>query len=782
MLDRSQGDSLFRSFLETVPHIVWFCNTKAELEFVSGHWQAYTGLPADETGLGQGYQRVMHPDDFGPTLQAVKKAAELRIPLSVRHRLRRADGVYRWNHAKGNPVFNDRGELRGWVGTSTDIDDEMRAQQLLVEANQRVDSARREAEANARQLRHITDAQPFMIAYVDREYRYRFVNKASETWFGLSASKMVGFRVADVIGEGNFQKRKAEFDRAFAGEALTVERPLALSGRERFLRVSLIPDRAANGSINGVFVTLVDITEAKETERTIRESEARFRSLADAMPQIVWTATPKGQINYINQRFYEYTGLTAEEAANGGWSKAFHEGDLEIALRTWHDAIKTGRTSDTEFRIRRGTDGMYRWHLARAVPIRDKDGTIVKWYGTNTDIHDVKLMSESLKAAQQAAEAASAAKSTFLANMSHEIRTPMTAVLGFTEILKDPSVSTIERQDAIARIESSGRALLKVIDDILDISKLESGKFSIQKIRFSPREVCEDVVAILRMAAEQKSVVLKCKVEDSVPQWARGDPGRIRQVLLNLVGNAVKFTSVGEIELLARAEQSRILAFDVCDTGIGISADDRAKLFQPFAQADVSITRKFGGTGLGLLLSLRLAEQMGGRLELVRSVLGEGSRFRFRLDAAPFETAASVREANATGVTAAPGRETSLDGLRVLLAEDVADNQMLMRRYLARTGVQLQIVPNGEEAVDLALKDPPDLVLMDIQMPKLDGIQATKRLRAAGFKAPILALTAHAMAEEVTRSFNAGCNAHLIKPITKSVLIDAIREHAKRQA
>ena len=278
------------------------------------------------------------------------------------------------------------------------------------------------------------------------------------------------------------------------------------------------------------------------------------------------------------------------------------------------------------------------------IPVIRENGRVESITTTAFDITERIEQAQELLAAKASAESANLSKTTFLANMSHEIRTPMTAVLGFAELLKEPHLPEDQRDDAISRIQRSGQTLLKLIDDILDISKVESGKFSTEKLRFSPREVVAEVTALLRLQAEQKGLALQANIDSSVPPIAFSDPTIVRQILTNLIGNGIKFTCKGLVHVHVSAEKDhssdkQFLIFDVFDTGIGIAQSDQAKLYQPFVQADESINRQFGGTGLGLILSKRLAQQLGGDLLLVKSTQQAGSQFQARLEAGPFEGA-----------------------------------------------------------------------------------------------------------------------------------------------
>ena len=544
-------------------------------------------------------------------------------------------------------------------------------------------------------------------------------------------------------------------------------------GTRFFATGAMNPVLMHDGTLMGYIKVLRDATEIMKTEQSLRESELRFRELANGLPVIVWTARPDGFVDWYNDWWQRYLATPDRTTWDDPENLVMHPDDIEKTKEVWYKIVQAGEEFIFEQRFRRGCDGQYRWHAVRGAPIRNAEGQITKYVGANTDIHEQKVLEEELKESRLAAEAASQTKSSFLANMSHEIRTPMTAVLGFTEVLRDPDLTEEEKRDAIDRIDTSGRSLLRIIDDVLDISKIEAGKLAIHKSRYSPLAMASDVVSMLRLSAEQKGVQLRIKSVGEIPSSVHCDPARFRQILMNLVGNAVKFTSNGEVTITFRSEGSSTLIVQVRDTGIGIAESDQSKLFQPFAQADESISRKFGGTGLGLLLSRRLAEQLGGSLELVESHPGRGSCFEVKVYGAPFEYGESNHEKPVSRTTDFI-ENLPLEGVSVLLAEDVADNQVLMKRYLVSAGAEVHLVSDGAQAMKEATGRKFDLILMDIQMPKVDGIQATRQLRKLGYPGIIVALTAHAMPEEVKRSLDAGFDAHLTKPITRDKLVSEV--------
>jgi len=387
--------------------------------------------------------------------------------------------------------------------------------------------------------------------------------------------------------------------------------------------------------------------------------------------------------------------------------------------------------------------------------------------------------------ARRAAQEASRLKSEFLAHTSHEIRTPMTALVGYTELLGDPDLSPAERAEGLATVRRNGEHLMTIVNDILDLSKIESGRMTIERMACSPFALVAEVTAVLRPRAAHDGLDVEVGYRSPLPETIETDPTRLRQILLNLVGNAIKFTPRGSVRLEVGPVEDTRLCFEVIDTGIGLDAEQQARLFTAFSQADASTTRRFGGTGLGLAISKRLAGMLGGDLR-VRSVPGEGSTFTLTIDVGSLAgvrlldrppdvpAAAERREPSAHAPQALRGR--------ILLAEDGLDARRLLARHLRAAGAEVETAENGLVACELALRAaeagaPYDLILMDMQMPELDGYAAAARLRAAGYRGPIVALTAHAMEDERARCLGAGCDGFAAKPILRRTLIEVARAY-----
>ncbi len=375
--------------------------------------------------------------------------------------------------------------------------------------------------------------------------------------------------------------------------------------------------------------------ERKRAVEALRESEVRFRFMADSIPQLAWMARPDGSIFWYNQRRYEYTGTTPEQIDGQGWQKVADPSDLPRVLEKYNAAFASGQAWEDTFPLRRH-DGVMRWHLSRALPVRDRRGRIVQWFGTNTDVTEQKLGEAELQQAKEAAEAASRSKSTFLANMSHELRTPLNAIIGYAEMLQEEAedAGTAESVADLKKIHGAGKHLLGLINDILDLSKIEAGKMDLYIETFDLAKTVGEVVDTIKPIVEKNGNRLEVDVPEDVGAM-RGDLTKVRQALFNLLSNASKFTENGKISLSVARETvdgADWFEFRVKDTGIGMTEEQVARLFQPFTQADASTTRKYGGTGLGLTITRRFCQMLGGDVT-VDSKPGEGSTFTIRLPA-----------------------------------------------------------------------------------------------------------------------------------------------------
>lgn len=391
--------------------------------------------------------------------------------------------------------------------------------------------------------------------------------------------------------------------------------------------------------------------------------------------------------------------------------------------------------------------------------------------------YQVRELLEALQKSKDDADRANMAKTEFLANMSHEIRTPIGAIMGFIDLIRNQKNSEKEAARYMEIIERNSNQLLSLIDDILDLSKVESGKMTIEKIEISTNDIFAEIASMMSLRAQKKGLAFITHVTGKIPDRIITDSMRLKQILTNVIGNAIKFTSHGSVEF-SIAFKDDAFEFLVKDTGLGISIQQAEKLFKPFSQADSSTTRKFGGTGLGLVLSRRLSQALGGDLNLRSSELDKGSVFEIKIKPELLQNFKWIGKENLSFEISSKKENNSaaiLEGLRVLLVEDSPDNQVLIETYLRKTGAQITIRSNGQEGVATALGEfNHDVVLMDVQMPLMDGHEAVKILRQKNYTKPIIALTAHAMQEEKLRCFASGFSDYLTKPIQRDVLVQTL--------
>ena len=660
--------------------------------------------------------------------------------------------------------------------------------------------AEEQLTASHRQVRDILESISDAFLSLDDDLVVTYFNAAAERMLHRAASEVLGRPLFDAFPEARGSVFEQKYRQALREkQALAFEADFSVSPYANWYDVRVYPQT------HGISAYFQVITDRKQAEAALRESEERFNTLVCSVNEGVWSGSVDGRdFLYANPAFERLYGRSFTEFREnpGLWNQVAHPDDRALVEASRRRLLEQGSDA-LEYRIVR-PDGEVRWVFDRKTLVRDRSGKVVRIGGIISDTTERKRAEENLQAANtqlaQAvaraetlsvrAESANRAKSEFLANMSHEIRTPMTAILGYSELLSTGEPSPVERREFVQAIHSSGEGLLGIINDILDLSRIEADRLILEKTECSLRQIVEEVVAVAKGAAAKKGLSLQVAYSLPVPVTIHTDAARLRQILVNLVGNAVKFTERGEVRLTVccceSAEGTARMQFVVSDTGIGIPSAKLDEIFQPFVQVARGDGRRYAGTGLGLSICQRLAQALNGRIEAT-SELGRGSTFTLTVDGGPWQESLgrAVSPDQVAGATARAEQEEELNPVlqgRILFVEDEPTVQMVVRHLLRKLNLELELADDGQLGCQMAEQSrsegrPYALILMDIQLPRMDGLEATRWLRSHGWSGPIVALTAYAMTGDRERCLAAGCDDYLSKPISPSGLREVLRRY-----
>jgi PAS domain S-box-containing protein len=813
----------FFELANSVLDFLWTADTKGKIDYINKRCIDYIGAKNTEDAILHWLDSV-HPDDKQETAFKWKKAIEHGSRFEAQCRIKSWYGNYRWFLGRATPVLDKNSKITRWIGNATDIEDQ---RNLLGELHQ-----------SRNQLQVILEGITDGVTVFNKEGEFIFANPVGAHMCGYSnVAEMLSVKTEDIMNRfiildengAPFPPENLPGMQAAKGiknpPESVVQFKMKGSNEIRWVIVSAAPVFDLQGDVLYSVSIFRDFTEHKLQEQALRKNEALLRLIADA--GIVLNSS----LDY-NNTLQKLCELLVPAVADWCIIDLVGEQDSSVT-KTWHpdtrkrqkledyqkrfhpdwksistamQVIRTGKSeifeslSDNEIKKNSISDEHYNTvkeleiKSALVVPITGSYGRLgaITLILSETDKRfssfdlaaaedigrragmalDKIALYKRERIAREQAEQANRSKSDFLANMSHEIRTPLNSLTGFTELLKNENLSAETRKQYHHIIQRNSEHLLALIDDILDLSKVEAGQMRMEMLNVPVFVLLGEVIESLKQKAKAKSIELDVDINSNVPFQLVTDSVRLKQILTNIIGNAIKFTEKGWVKVFVNLDEDRQkLIFDVMDSGVGINEEAQKKLFQPFMQADTSVTRKFGGTGLGLVLSRKLAQALGGDLYLSSSTEGKGSTFTI-------EISAKVTSA-LTHVPDKTRPQRNLKGVRVLVVDDSKDNQFLINQLLKRSEIEVDVADNGEIGNQKAMNGSYDIVLMDVQMPVMDGLSATRKLREKNYKKPVIALTAHAMQDDRKKCLEVGCTDYLTKPVIAEQLLEMICRHVR---
>ncbi len=783
-----KSEQRFRSLIENADDLIYTLSPEGTITYVAPNVELLLGYVPGKL-IGTSLELLIHPDDIGSCKTILQQTFESGTNQNgLEHRIRHQNGNWIWLITNTSLVPDVAGETPALLGIGRDITYRKQAERALhilnEELEKRVLERTQSAEDANRVLQAIIDCMSDWVWEVDAEGRYTYCSPKVEKHLGYQPDEMLGRAFYDLMSDEESLQTQIAF-RESARQQLQIKNLenwcIAKDGRRVLFSTNAVPILDETGNLVGYRGVDTDLTEHRRMEENLRNSEERHRLIADNAYDVIWTMNIDGRLTYVSPSVEKLQGFTPDEFMQRTFEEMFTPASCAIvkaALIRAATHVQAGlpldfRTIELEERCK---DGSLIWTEVTATGMYNSEGNFLEILGVSRDITERKRYQRELEDARDAAEAANRAKSEFLANMSHEIRTPMNGIIGMTGLLLDTELNA-EQLCYAEIVRTSSESLLGLINDILDFSKVEAKKLDIETLDFDLLNLLDDFAATLAAQAHEKGLEFLCTADLDVPTRLQGDPGRVRQILTNLTGNAIKFTHHGEISVRVKLVENNLddvlLQFAVNDTGIGVPDDKMDMIFANFTQADASTTRQYGGTGLGLAISKQLAQLMGGDMG-VESEVGKGSEFWF--------TARLNKQPDGT-----PEEETRLPAdlthVRALIVDDNATNRHILITQLTSWGMRPTDVPNGPEALEVLAqaqdeKDPFRIAVVDMCMPGMDGealglaIKADARL--AGTR--LVMLTSLGTKSDFVRLKEIGFDVCLTKPAHRRELKHALSQ------
>ena len=742
---------------------MWFWNLVEDTLEWTEQGKALFGLPPDAELTYEMFIEILHPEDRDRVQETVDKALDEQTEYHSEYRAVWSDGSVHWIVAKGRGFYDRENKPIRMMGTVQDITALRQSQQQLKENEGILELALSSAKAGfwsweidtgkvdwspENYLIHGFDPHQDTPQYEDWENRLHPEDRPR-----------VQEQVRQVIS-GQLPEFNAEFRIIHPQRGV-----LWLLGIGNIVRNSHGKPVRLSG-IN------LDISSLKETEAALHKSKNELKLITEVIPQQIWTAAIDGHVDYINQRWQNYTGLDLEQMRVRGWAAIVHPDDLPNIRDSWIQAIRTEGKFDTEARLR-SANGTYHWFLSKARPLRNERGEIIKWYGTNTSITRIKELETKLLQQAEDLRRANQLKDEFLAIVSHELRTPLNPILGWSQLLATGKLNESQIVMGIETIGRNAKLQAQLIDDLLDVSRILRGKLDLKIFPLNLKSIIQSAINTVQLAANAKSIQIKTKFESKTLE-VLGDAARLQQIVWNLLSNAIKFTPEGGLISVKLERDNTEALVRVEDTGQGIDAEFLPYVFDRFRQAESSSTRKFGGLGLGLAIVRNLTELHGGSVVVSSPGLGRGAIFSVKL---PLMNTPNTEQIDGES-TVEPVQPTRFSGIYVMVIDDEIDSLDILTLILKQEGAEVTSVASAEEALAALEKKTPDLIISDIGMPKTDGYRLITQIRALpqGQNIPAIALTAYAGEIDQQRTFEAGFQKHIAKPVDIDDLISAVVE------